>query len=412
MNKAPQTLKGFRDFLPKEKRQRDVVAKKIRDTFELFGFEPLETPTLEYADLLLGKYGEEADKLVYTFTDRGGREVGLRYDQTVPTARVLAQYQNDLPKMFRRYQMQNVFRGDNPQKGRSREFTQCDIDIFGTKSEIADAEVLAATYLAYKTIGFSGIKILINSREVLSRALEPFASEKISINSIIQTIDKMDKKSEEEILDELSRKGSSEPKSILESVRNVQMDDNLAEVVRLAISLGVPQEALEFSPYIARGLDYYTGMIFEVKILGYDSGSVGGGGRYDRLIKDLSGMDIPAVGMAFGFDRTVEAASELGLVNESDRFQNSVLVSLFSEELLPKSIDALNALRMANISSEIYPEVDKIGKQIKYADQKGIGFVVIIGEEEAGQGKATLKNLSTGEEKLLPLDELVKNINN
>lgn len=402
-----QTLKGFRDFLPKEKRQRDFVAKKIRETFELFGFEPLETPTLEYADLLLGKYGKEADKLVYTFEDRGERKVGLRYDQTVPTARVLAQYQNELPKFFRRYQMQNVFRADKPQKGRFREFAQCDIDIFGTKSELSDAEVLATTYFAYKNIGFKDIKILVNSREVLLLTLSPFANDTVSVNSIIQTIDKLDKQSEESVVLELDSKGVEEPNEALNAVKSAKADSNLEEIIRLAKLLGLPNEVIEFNSFIARGLDYYTGMIFEVKIPEYPVGSVGGGGRYDNLINDLSGVNVPAVGFAFGFDRTVEAARELGLIDESGS-TSQVLVTIFSEVYLDKSLEALNALRKKGISSEIYPEVDKIGKQIKYADKAGIPFVVIVGEEEAKQDKVSLKEMASGENKLLTLSELVK----
>ncbi len=408
MNQTIQTLKGFRDFLPSQKRQRDFVAKKIKETFELFGFEPLETPTLEYADLLLGKYGDEADKLVYTFTDRGEREVGLRYDQTVPTARVLAQYKNELPKFFRRYQMQNVFRADKPQKGRFREFSQCDIDIFGTKSEIADAEILATTYFTYKNIGFSNIKILINSREVLLATLSPFASSNVNVNSIIQTVDKMDKLPEEKIIQELASKGVDNPNGVLEALKNAGPDANLFEIMRIAEKIGL-SDSLTFDPFIARGLDYYTGMIFEVRIPGYEVGSVGGGGRYDNLIRDLSGVDMPAVGMAFGFDRTVEAAQEAGLVDKSSN-PCKVLVTVFSEELLDKSAEVLRQLREAGVSSIIYPEVEKIGKQIGYADQNSIPYVVIIGEKEAGQDKVTLKNMQTAEEKLLTTNDFIQQV--
>ena len=189
----PQTLKGFRDFLPSEKRKRDYVVKKVVEVFERFGFEPLETPTLESADLLLGKYGQEADKTVYIFKDKGERMVGLRFDQTVPTARVLAQYQKILPKYFRRYQIQNVFRADKPQKGRFREFCQCDIDIFGTTSPLADAEILATTYFSFQAIGYLKIKLFINDRQTLFQYLKPYENRKISIFSLIQSIDKLEK---------------------------------------------------------------------------------------------------------------------------------------------------------------------------------------------------------------------------
>jgi len=406
MNKAPQALKGFRDFLPSEKRQREFVARKIRETFELFGFEPLETPTLEYAELLLGKYGKEADKLVYTFEDKGGRKIGLRYDQTVPTARVLAQYQNELPKFFRRYQIQNVFRAEKPQKGRFREFAQCDIDIFGTQSEIADAEILAATYFAYKNVGFKNPRLVMNSRKVLFDALKDYENDKVSVNSIIQTIDKLDKKSEDEVLKELESKGVERASEALGVIKNSKPDKNLQNILDILEKYGIPKEDYDFNPLIARGLDYYTGMIFEVRIPGYDTGSVGGGGRYDNLIKDLSGVDIPAVGMAFGFDRTVEAAVEAGLIDESGSAA-TVLVTLFSEEYLTDTLGVLRALREKNISAEIYPEVDKIGKQIKYADKKGIPFVAIIGEEEVKQSKITLKELASGESKLVSKEQLL-----
>lgn len=408
MNKAPQTLKGFRDFLPKEKRQRDFVAEKIKETFELFGFEPLETPTLEYAELLQGKYGEEADRLMYTFEDRGERKVGLRYDQTVPTARVLAQYQNELPRFFRRYQMQNVFRADKPQKGRFREFAQCDIDIFGVKSEIADAEILACTYFSYRNIGFKNIKISVNSREVLFDTLNKYQTDKVSINSIIQSIDKLDKVSEENVIFELISKGLDDTNAseILSSIKNAKPSENLEKIFKILKRYDIPESEIEFNPLIARGLDYYTGMIFEVRIPEYSAGSVGGGGRYDKLINDLSGVDIPAVGMAFGFDRTVEAAVEAGLIKESGS-SSQVLVTVFSENYLEKSLEVLSFLRKNGISSEIYPEAGDIGKQLKYADKLGVSFVVIIGEDEVNQNKVTLKEMAAGESKLVPFEELV-----
>lgn len=409
-----QTLKGFRDFLPEEKRQRDFVAGKIKETFELFGFEPLETPTLEYAELLLGKYGEEADKLVYTFEDRGERKVGLRYDQTVPTARVLAQYQSQLPRFFRRYQMQNVFRAEKPQRGRYREFAQCDIDIFGTKSEIADAEIIACTYSAYRALGFTNIKIAINDRAILFETLGPFTTNKLNIYSLIRTLDKLDKLPVEEVKQELMAKGISNPEEVFAAFGKSRLNKNLAKIWNISENLGVPSEALGFMPNLARGLDYYTGMIFEVRLGAEGSeiflpGSVGGGGRYDNLIKDLSGVDIPAVGMAFGFDRTVEAAKELGLINQIAS-SVKVLIIIFSEEYLSQALEVANMLRKNNISCEIYPEIEPIGKQIKYADKNGIPYVVIIGEEEVQNNNFSLKNMKSGENSLLSFEELVQSI--
>ena len=410
MNKTTQTLKGFRDFLPEEKRKRDFVMGKIIQIFENFGFEPLETPTLEYASLLTGKYGQEADKLLYTFKDRGDREVGLRYDQTVPTARVLSQYRDKLPKYFRRYQTQNVFRADKPQKGRYREFTQCDIDIFGSTSPISDAEIVACTYQAYKNIGFEKIIIKINDRQTLLSTLKPFANDNIDVFSIIQTIDKMDKIGPKEVVIELTKKGMDEKqaKTVVETITNSsQVSNNLQQIINQAISLGIPENAIQLDTTLARGLDYYTGMIFEVVIPDYQVGSVGGGGRYDNLINELGGVDIPAVGMAFGFDRTVEAANQLGLI-PSENLGAKVLVTIFDQSLQAKALESAQILRSKGVKTEVFPSQEKLGKQFKYANKKGIRFVIVIGENEAKEDKVTLKNMGSGDQQTISLDETIK----
>jgi histidyl-tRNA synthetase len=410
-NKKVQTLKGFRDFLPEEKRARDTVQKKIVTTFEQFGFEPLETPTLEYASLLLGKYGSEADKLVYSFTDRGEREVALRYDQTVPSARVLSQYQGKLPTYFRRYQIQNVFRADKPQKGRYREFTQCDIDIFGSRDNIADAEILACSYFAYKNIGFKNIQLNINDRQVLIDTLSPFTNEKVDVYSLIQSVDKLDKKSRIEITAELVEKGldQTQADAALIAIENGQPSTLLKDIIATTIQLGVPREALVFNPLLARGLDYYTGMIFEIILPEYGSGSCGGGGRYNNLIKELGGVDVPAVGVAFGFDRTVEAALNLGLIT-SKNSTSQVLVTIFDQTTKEASFKAVNYLRENGINSELYPAFDKLGKQFKYADSQNIPFVLIIGEDELKQNAVVLKNMQTGNQKTMVLSSVITEV--
>ncbi|HEY5574967.1 MAG TPA: histidine--tRNA ligase, partial [Anaerolineales bacterium] len=316
MTEMLQTLKGFRDFLPRDMQAREYVTERVREVFKLFGFEPLETPTLEYAELLLGKYGEEADRLVYTFKDRGERHIALRYDQTVPAARILAQYQHELPRYFRRYQIQNVFRADKPQRGRYREFTQCDIDIFGTTSPLADAEIVACTYFAFKNIGYPTIEIKINDRQTLFKTLKPFATEQVDVFSIIQSIDKLDKQSEASVIEELVDKGleSQEAQEAMAAIQGAPISDNLREIVDASLNLGVPEDVIEYNPTLARGLDYYTGMIFEVFVPEYPVGSFAGGGRYDQLIEQLGGPSIPATGIAFGFDRMVEGAIQLGLI--------------------------------------------------------------------------------------------------
>lgn len=406
-----QNLKGFRDFLPADKLVRDQITAIISQTFEQFGFAPVETPTLEYASLLLGKYGDEADKLVYSFQDRGGRQVALRYDQTVPTARLLAQYQSELPRYFRRYQIQNVFRADKPQKGRFREFTQCDIDIFGSTSPLADAEIVACTYASFKAIGFEDINLLLNDRQVLIEALQPFATDQVDVLSIIQTIDKLDKMSEIDVQAELVDKGLSanQASQALSAIQAAKPSENLRQIMTAAEELGVPNQSLIFTPTLARGLDYYTGMIFEVQLPQYPVGSCGGGGRYDTLIEELSGTAVPAVGIAFGFDRVVEAALELELINPKTA-PAQVLVGQFGPETQAETLAAAAELRAAGLRTELYPAFDKLGKQFSTADQKNIPFVALVGPEEAAAKKVAVKNLASGDQTVVSLNKAIKMI--
>ncbi len=406
-----QTPKGFRDFLPTEARARQFVAAKVREVFELFGFEPLETPTIEYASVILGKYGEEADKLVFRFTDRGERELALRYDQTVPTARVLAQYQNQLPRYFRRYQIQNVFRADKPQKGRFREFTQCDIDIFGSTDPVADAEIVACTYFAFANVGYPTITLALNDRKILFEILEQFATSEVSALSIIQSVDKLDKTTEDAVMAELVKKGLSQTSATdaLAAIRAATPTENLTKILEAAQALGVPKSALQFMPTLARGLDYYTGMIFEVILPDYQLGSFGGGGRYDNLIRELGGTDTPAVGIAFGFDRMVEAAQALNLVPQAAQTAH-VLVTIFSEETITRSLNVASKLRLAGIATEVIPSVEKLDKQLKYADRKGIPYVVIQGPEEVGKNVVKLKDMKAQTQEELTIEDVIEKL--
>jgi len=405
-----QTLKGFRDFLPEEKRARQFVATKITEIFERFGFEPLETPTLEYASLLLGKYGEEADKLVYTFEDAGERKIGLRYDQTVPTARVLAQYQNELPKYFRRYQIQNVYRAEKPQRGRYREFTQCDIDIFGSISPLADAEILACTYQAFKNVGFPNIVIKVNDRKTLLDTLSRFATEQVGVFTIIQSIDKLDKVTPEKVIDELVAKGLAQEAATqaLEAISQAQATQSLQNIIALAENLGIPKDAIQFSSVLARGLDYYTGMIFEIILPDYQMGSFAGGGRYDNLIEKLGGKNVPAVGVAFGFDRMVEAAKELKLLPKNQSMAQ-VLVTVFNEEFANTSAQVATQLRAVGIRTELFPNsTDDLGKQFKYASRIQIPYVAVIGPEEKENNVIQLKNMQTGEQQQISIEQAIQ----
>lgn len=401
-----QTLKGFRDFLPQEAKKRQYVIDTFKKVFASYGFEPLETPVLEYEEILTGKYGEEGDKLMYRFVDNGDRKVAMRYDQTVPTARVVAQYQNTLPFPFKRYQMQNVWRAENTQKGRYREFTQCDIDTIGPDTALADAEIIATAVAALKALGFQSAKVLINDRTVF---------EGLPTEAIV-AIDKLKKIGEEGVCKELVARGVTssleEATNLLQSVMDQKPTERLNEIFQVLKTMGISEEDFSFSPTLARGLDYYTGMIFEIETPEYPVGSICGGGRYNNLIGMFAGRQIPAVGLAFGFDRTIEAMEELKLFPSTlEQASAKVFVTIFSEDLSQKSLEAAIALRNAGIATEMWLEnSNKMDKQLKYADAKNIPFTVIIGPEEAEKKFVTLKNLSERTQEQLPLDDLIKKL--
>lgn len=407
-----QTPKGFRDFLPEQTRVRNWVRGILIEVFENFGFEPLETPTLEYASTLLGKYGAEADKLVYTFKDRGGRELGLNYDLTVPAARVLAQYQNQISLPFKRYQIQPAYRAENPQKGRYRQFIQCDVDTFGVASPLADAEIIAVIYTVLKKLNFDKFKIRINSRQVLFQMLEQagIGDKKLQL-AVLQSIDKLDKKSEDEVIQEVQNKGLSDSMAttLLEIIKQAQPDQGLQELFDYLEQYGIDKSYWEFSPSLVRGLDYYTSAIFETYVEEPKIGSVTGGGRYDNLISQLGGPDTPATGTTIGFDRICDVIEELGLIKSVDK--KRVLVTIFSPELVNKSIETTGFLRDRQIACELYPDPNtKLEKQLKYADKKQIPFVVIIGPEEASNNQVVCKDLKTGEQEKLSMEKLIERL--
>jgi histidyl-tRNA synthetase len=395
-----QPPKGFRDFLPEKAIARNFVIEKLKVLFERFGFDPLETPALEYEEVLLGKYGEEADKLIYLFEDRGGRKLGLRYDQTVPLARVVAQYQN-ITKLFKRYQIQPVWRAENPQSGRFREFIQADIDIVGSENLLVEAEIITCALAVFRELGFKKTKMLINDRQNF-----------INFDKkIIITIDKLEKIGEEKVIAEIEKKmglSQDEAKKILLTIKNTPPSNNLKNLFSL-LKKNDLKEGVDFiyKPTLARGLDYYTGIIFEAVDDNYQSGSLGGGGRYDNLIGTFSHQKIPACGFAFGFDRLLEAMALLNLLPKKST-TTKVLVTVFSENLLDKSIQIANYLRQNNINTEIYLNRQKLDKQLKYADKKGIPYVLILGEDEVKKNVVKLKNLKTAKQQEVALEELIK----
>lgn len=407
-----ETPKGFRDFLPEAALRRQLVLEKMTNVLSLYGFDPLETPAIEFAETLKGKYGEE-EKLIFEFIDRGGRQVALRYDQTVPLARVIAQYPN-IPKPFKRYQIQNVWRAESPQKGRFREFLQVDFDIVGSSSLLADAEIVEIITKVLGNLGIKQFQVLINSRKLLVELLQKAGVPENLVPGTIASVDKLKKIGVDGVTAQLKKRGLDEQKvkNLIDSFQNAQPNSEIKELFKIFNLLGVRPLNYRFEPTLARGLDYYTGLIFETEIRGYSAGSVCSGGRYDKLLGQYSGSDLPATGASFGFDRLLEAMQEQNILPEK-KTRTQALITVFSSDLLPKSLEVSSKLRSANINTEVYLETEaKLDKQLKYADNKGIPFAVIIGPDEASKSLATLKNLTTQEQKQISIEKLISELSN
>lgn len=392
-----QTLKGFRDILPADARKRQWVRQIMIDTAEKWGYEPIETPTLESFDLFEGEIGED-EKLFYKFTDNGDREVIMRYDQTVPTCRYVAANFAELALPFRRYQIQSVFRAEKPQQGRYREFTQFDLDIFGVKGAAADAEVIAENLETYLNIGFKKPVIIFNSRELMKGI--PYEA--------IVAIDKLKKIGPDGVIKDMIKKGigQDQAKKYFDQVMNIKPDKTINTIISYLENSGFGSEFYRFEPTLARSFSYSEGPIWEIVIEDYEVGSVGGGERYDSMMKRLTNRDLPATGIAFGFDRTVEAADQLGLIPQKNSTQ--VLVTVFDQAYQELTLQAAKKLRQANIKTELYPDsTNKIGKQFKYADQKDIPYAIVIGEEEVKKNQVTLKNLTTRKQELISIEDAI-----
>ena len=399
MSNNLQTLKGFRDFLPSEVYKRNWVKDIMVKTAERWGYEPIETPTLESYFLFKGEVGED-EKMFYKFKDLGDRDVMLRYDQTVPTCRFVANNQNSLVFPFKRYQFQSVFRAENTQRGRYREFTQFDLDIFGVAGPTADAEVIAENIDTYLSIGFKKPVIIFNNRDLMKGV--PYEA--------ITAIDKLKKIGPEGVISDMVKKGiaNSKAKEYLKFVSQIKPDETIKIIIAYLEKSGFSREFYRFEPTLARSFSYSQGPIWEIVIEDYKVGSVGGGERYDGMMKRLTGLDIPATGIAFGFDRTVEAADELGLIKVNN-VNTKVLVTVFSPNLLDESLKTARFLRQNNIKTGIYPDPNvKLDKQLKYADKKQIPYVIIIGQDEVENKVITLKNLQTKEQKKVTIDEVCR----
>jgi histidyl-tRNA synthetase len=473
----PSIPQGTRDFGPAQVARRQYIFNVIRRTFETFGYAPLETPTLENLSVLTGKYGDEGDQLLFKVLNSGNflvkerrgeitplvtaedldaghkavlpkiAEKGLRYDLTVPFARYVAMNRGTLTFPFRRYQMQPVWRADRPQRGRYREFWQCDADVVGTDSLLCEAEIVLMMAQVFNGLGLTDFTIKINHRGVLRNIYQALGGEGTETDLFV-AIDKLDKIGRDGVTKELLEKGFSEPTidtlfellSVAGSypeklsrllagfvTAGVEPDglrpaadsedeetafykglNELAEVRDILQASGFTQfDRLEFDPTLARGLSYYTGCIFEVKINNVQMGSVSGGGRYDNLTGSFGLPGVSGVGFSFGVDRLYDCLESLDLFTETGETPTRVLLTHFDAASGRAALPLLTELRAAGIPAELYPDASKLQKQFKYADAKGIPLVVILGPEELAAGVAKVKILKTGEERTLPLGEVV-----
>jgi histidyl-tRNA synthetase len=428
----PRIYKGTRDFLPDQMVKRQYVIKLIERVFQKYGFEPLETPTMELWETLTGKSGEEADRLAYRFTDRGNREVGLRYDLTIPLSRVIAMYPQ-IPKPFKRYQIQPVWRADKPQKGRFREFYQCDIDVIGSSSILAEAEILTAIYEILIQLGFKNFIMSINNRKILKGIAEVSGIESKQEGVMARSIDKFDKIGQKGVEAELIKGGieSKKSKKILDILKiagvNAERFSETARVLKSSEigligiketkelfqyleSYDVPEKYLLFDLFLSRGLDYYTGPIFETFVKEPNIGSITGGGRYDNLIGMFSGTDYPATGSSIGLERIVTIMEEMNMYPDYLRTPIQVLVTVFDPKSLDYSINITKKLRAADIYTEIYSGTSNLRGQFGLANDKSIPLVIIAGPDEIEKNQFNLKNMQTGHQSNFPLADLIKQV--
>ena len=452
MAQKPSIPKGTRDFTPQEMANRNYIFNTIKDVFRLYGFQQIETPAMENLSTLRGKYGEEGDKLLFKILNSGdfmngladdellGRnsvkltnkisEKGLRYDLTVPFARFVVQNRDKISFPFKRYQIQPVWRADRPQRGRYREFYQCDVDVVGSDSLLNELELIQIVDEVYRRLKINVI-IKINNRKILSGIAE-IIGEAEKITDITVAIDKMDKIGLEKVNEEIASKGISE-EAIAKLQPILKLSGSNAEkleqlkVVLAASEVGLKGvmeletifglcEAMKVATKIdldltlARGLNYYTGAIFEVKALDVEMGSITGGGRYDNLTGVFGMEGVSGVGISFGADRIYDVLNTLNLYPETSIEQTQILFVSFGDKELMYCLPWLSTLRGKGINAEIYPEPAKMKKQMSYADNKRIPFVAIIGETEMNEGKVMLKNMKTGEQSLSTIDDVIQMI--
>jgi histidyl-tRNA synthetase len=427
----------MRDFLPEDVRRRQYVIGVIAGVYQQYGFEPLETPAVENLETLQGKYGEEGDRLIFKILKRGeGAETGqadlaLRYDLTVPLARVVAEYRGKLPKFFKRYQVQPVWRADRPQKGRFREFYQCDVDAIGSTSMTVEAELLAAAADVFQALGFNDFQIVVNHRKLLNAVLDQARIPADLHGPALVAVDKVDKIGVDGVKKEFAERGLSQESAdaLLALLGAASLDEygalndegqaavrDLRQLFALSASTSAGAH-VKFDGFLARGLSYYTGPIFEIRVPDL-AGSLGGGGRYDNLIGMFSGENIPASGISLGLERILVVMGERKMFPESvvSTPADVMIVQWFANRT-ELYLQFATELRKAGLRVELYPESPaedgkKVGdRQFKYASARGIPFVAVIGGNELDKHEVTLKNMKTGEQQSVPRTEVVKWLN-
>jgi histidyl-tRNA synthetase len=415
----------MRDFLPGDVRKRQYVIDIVRRVYERYGFEPLETPALENIETLTGKYGEEGNKLIYKVLRRGEGEaagetdLALRYDLTVPLARVVAEHRGRLPRFFKRYQIQPVWRADRPARGRFREFYQCDVDAIGSTSAVVEAEMIAAVSEVLQTLGFHDFVVQLNHRALLTGLLNAAGVEPAKHADVLIAIDKLDKVGPDAVVTDMMNRGISEEaaRGVLDRSLDVadklsrdfftldpaaaDAADNLKAIIGLCEGTAAKGH-VQFTPRLARGLSYYTGAIMEIAVPDL-AGSLGGGGRYDGLIGMFCGEQIPACGFSLGLERILVVMTERGMFPaDVEASGPDVLVTIFDEDLTAASLQLAGELRAAGLRVEVYPEPLKggknLGKAFKYADARQARFVAVMGQDELKSGHVKIKNLRSGEQ--------------
>ncbi len=443
-----QPARGMRDFLPSDVRKRNYVIGIIKEVYESYGFEPLETPAVENLETLTGKYGEEGSQLMFKILKRGEKldvaagekglsDLALRYDLTVPLARVVANYKNDLPKFFKRYQIQPVWRADRPARGRFREFYQCDVDAIGSSSMIVEAELISAVSEILQRLGFKDFVININDRQILRGILEAVEIEGAKQTDALIALDKLDKIGKDGVLREFQERELDENTGIklLDLFSNLEGQGNANTLVRLAEFMGAQEtgkdglenlsrilefanlENLRINASLARGLSYYTGAIFEINVPDL-VGSLGGGGRYDGLIGMFGKEQIPACGFSLGLERILVVMDERGMfekpIAEGKLKSDSadVMIASFDEQLVGECLKLAGELRQEGLRVMVYPEISQKGKPIKYAEQIGAPFVCLVKENEFAENNVTLKNMLTGEQETVLREEIAERIKN